>query len=122
MLIDLGLEIDLDTINVAAKSNINPAVIDLLLERGGDVLATTDHPYPLTGLLHSAAEYNPEPAVAEVLLDRGADVLATTSTRALNNRSFSGATVLHVAARANQEPTVIKLLVERGANVRTRDS
>ena len=122
LLIDLGLEIDLDTINVAAKSNINPAVIDLLLERGGDVLATTDHPYPLTGLLHSAAEYNPEPAVAEVLLDRGADVLATTSTRALNNRSFSGATVLHVAARANQEPTVIKLLVERGANVRTRDS
>ena len=122
LLIDLGLEIDLDTINIAAKSNINPAVIILLLERGRDVLATTNHSYSLTGLLHSAAEYNPEPAVAEVILDRGADVQATTSTRALNNKSFSGVTALHVAARANQEPTVIKLLVERGATVQIGDS
>ena len=122
LLIDLGLEIDVDTINAAATSNSNPVVIALLLDRAGDVLATTNRSYPLMGTLHSAAAYNPEPGVVEVILDRGANIQATTSTRALNNRAFSGVSALHVAARGNPEPMVVGVLVDRGAEVHSRDA
>lgn len=121
LLIDLGLEIDADTINAAAKWNTNKVVIALLLDRSGDVLATTNGLYPLIGTLHNAAAYNPEPGVVEVILDRGASIQATTSTRALNDKSFAGVTALHVAAGGNPEPMVIRLLVERGASIHARD-
>ena len=121
LLIDLGLEIDVDTINAAAKWNTNQAVIALLLDRGGDVLTTINGSYPFMGILHNAAAYNPEPGVVEVILDRGANIQATTSTRVLNDKSFFGVTALHVAARGNPEPMVIRLLVERGASIHARD-
>ena len=91
----------------AARSNDNPAVLALLLDRGGAVNTRT---YSGETLLHMAAESN-TPAVVALLLDRGG---------AVNARTASGNTPLHGAAASNEDPAVTALLLDRGAEVNAR--
>ena len=79
---DSGLYVDSVTrrgnktaLHRAAQGNPNPAVTQLLLERGADIQGYAeygDYPRGWTPL-HLAAQYNPEPAVAETLLQWAED-------------------------------------------------
>ena len=97
LLLDRGAEADARVLRSAA-ANRNPAVIELLLDRA----AEADAPEVL-----QMAARNLNPAVAELLLDRGADV---------NAADWIGNTALHVAV-TNLNPSVARLLLNRGADI-----
>ena len=86
-----------------AARNPNPAVAELLLDRGAELSVPPDG----WTALHEAVRHNRNPAVAALLIERGADIpeIGTSST------------ALHLAARFNQNPAVAELLIERGAAI-----
>ena len=93
---------------LAARSNENPAVLQVFLNAGVD----PDHKKADgSTLLHSAAR-NENPAVIQALLAAGADV---------NEDDDGGRTALHLAARYNENPEVLEALVAAGSNVREDD-
>lgn len=97
-------------LHYAAWKNEDPAVMQALLQAGGDVHARNkegDTP------LHLAAWYNKNPAVIEVLLQAGGEV----DTR----NSEGDYTPLHYAAGYNENPAVVELLLEAGGDIRARD-
>lgn len=88
----------------AALLNPDPAVLELLLERGADLRTASGDGQTV---LHRAAA-NPNPAVAALLLDRGADIAA---------KNFFGESALHRAALRNENPAAVELLLDRGADL-----
>lgn len=89
-------------LHVAAGFTTNPAVIQLLLNRGADIEAKG--PFATTPLHWAAANQNP--AVIRILLDRGANTEV--------QRKDSGETPLHRAARKGNS-AAIRALLEYGA-------
>ena len=88
-------------LHYAAAHSSDPAVVELLLDRGADIDAMSSWDSDNMPL-HVAAEHNPNPAIIAALLDQGADV------DALNLHNM---TPLHYAAKHNGLP-VIKLLLD----------
>lgn len=98
-------------LHLAAVTNYESSVIELLLSRGADVNARNN--YGSTPL-HNAVEFIDELPIIALLLDRGADA---------NAKDDNGETPLHMAAAGlNDEPLVIILLLARGADVNARDN
>ena len=88
----------------AAYLNPNPAMVELLLDRGGDLNV---HPSDVNASLTAwalALLFNPNPAITELMLDRGADL------------NVSGYTSLHFAV-SNPNPAVAAVLIDRGADI-----
>ncbi|MCY4598193.1 MAG: ankyrin repeat domain-containing protein, partial [Bryobacterales bacterium] len=91
-----------------ASENPNPAVAELLLDRGEQQLV------PQSGrtALRWAAAKSPNPAVAELLVLRGADVYAADN---------GGWAALHFAAQDNPNPAVSEVLIGLGADTSVAD-
>lgn len=92
---------------LAARFNLNPAVVEAFLDYGFDVDQRDYDGSKKTALLAAATD-NPNPAVIELLLERGANI---------EDRTSDGLTALHLAAGSNPEPAVIAVLLERGMRV-----
>lgn len=88
-------------LELAATYNTNASVVDLLLAKGANVNALSEHGETA---LSGAVAWNPNPEVTRLLLEAGADI------------HVNGNSVLVEAARQNS-PEVVRLLVEAGANV-----
>lgn len=93
---------------IRAAAQDNPALVNLLLELGGDPNGCERGPTERTALMHSHSSA----AAAEALLRGGANP---------DSRNGAGETALHFAASANSVP-VIKLLVAAGADVEARSN
>ena len=95
----------------AASLNPDPAMVEFLLDQGGDINTDT-----LNSALASAAWRNPNPAITELILDRGADVN-------FKDEEFShGYTPLHFAALHNPNPMIAAVLIDRGADTERSDN
>ena len=94
-----------------AAENPDPAVLEMLLDRGAKWAGPEDsESFELSAALAGpirAVRYNPNPAVVELLLDRseGVDLVGPY-----------GWTLLHWAA-LNRNPSMAKMLLDRGADV-----
>lgn len=97
-------------LQLATSYSRDPAVIELLLDRGADINEVTRRG-PVRTPITFAAEHNPNPSITALLLDRGADV---------NDKGHAGMTPLHYAAKDNHL-AIVKLLLDRGAHVNARD-
>lgn len=132
-----------------AARNPNPAVAELLLERGALPCkvalgaAVQQNPNPvvtdlLTGLfplsrnslpertdawllLNLAVASNSNPAVADALIRRGASVHTQSPRDFFERTSYGTGTALHTAARYNPNPGMTRLLLGRGASFNARD-
>lgn len=129
-------------LHVAAGFTANPAVIQLLLNRGADIEAKG--PFDTTPLHWAAA--NPNPAIARVLLDHGADTEVRrrdTGETPLHRAALEGNsavigelldygadieaqtdqewTPLHVAT-LSENPAAIRALLDHGADIEARDN
>ncbi len=99
---------------LAVRENEHPAIVRLLLERGGDPNAgTTGESWTA---LHIAA-WRQNPDVVRLLLEHGADPHAVTA-----RRRWTPAHVLAFASRRGSDATRTgKLLIEAGVDVAARD-
>lgn len=130
-------------LHVAAAGNENPAVIELLIEAGADLLAVGNHAEeyrriysPLDGAtpLHEAAASNSNPAVVTALVRAGAEIdtgrppdvapvpieHAGTILTEMAIRSIADpgqSSPLHLAALRNPNPAIIEALVALGADI-----
>ena len=93
----------------AARSNGNPAVIEVLLAAGAD---PKKRDKSKSTPLHRAAWFNENPEVVQALLAAGADV---------NARDEGKDTPLHDAARFNENVRVVQALLAAGADVNARN-
>ena len=97
----------------AARSNVNPEVLTVLLEAGADVNARDMlEQTPLHLVFGYLVSGNENPQVITTLLDAGADV---------NARDSGGGTPLHGAVWFKDRPEVLTVLLEAGANINSRD-
>ncbi len=105
-----GINVEYTLIQGAARHNLNPKIITILVNAGADVngrdtLARTP--------LLLAAKYNKNPEVITALLNAGAE---------LNRRDITyKRTALHMAARYNKNPAVIMALLNGGADGKLKD-
>ena len=95
---------------MAAGSNSNPEVINVLIERGADPNAQDRHG---NTSLHLAARLSENPEIIGALLEAGADLDAPEPAR--------GRTPLHLAADSNFDPKIVSYLLEAGANPKAQD-
>ncbi|GHS97345.1 hypothetical protein AGMMS50276_17250 [Synergistales bacterium] len=96
----------------AARSNLNPEVIALLLKNGADINVKSVREGGLTALM-VAAGLNPNPEVTELLLKNGADINTKTESDQAERDSV---TALMLAAWRNPNPAVVSLLLNNGAD------
>ncbi len=108
--LEAGAEPTARVLIVAAAKNEDEAVMQALLDAGGDPkgrsFSTERTP------LHFAGEHNANPRVAKVLLDAGAD------PNAIDEHEW---TPLHFAAEHNSNPAVTLTLLGGGADHSARD-
>ena len=102
--------LDYRPLHLAARHNVNPAVLEALLAAGADVLATDN---PGRAPLHSASGTQ-GPALINALLSAGADPTAPASGL------FAGLPPLHLAAETNENLAVLKMLIAAGADPMAR--
>ena len=65
-------------IHVAARQSVEPGAIEVLLDGGANIEATTS--FLNMTPLYLAATYNPKPGIVTILLDKGALVDTRTDT------------------------------------------
>ena len=95
----------------AAESNVDPAVVALLLDRGADINAPD---LEGTTPLEAAVSENANLAVVVLLLDRGATV---NNPGVVDDMTY----LLRRAAAGNANPAVAALLLDRGADINAPD-
>ena len=97
--------------HAAAANNSEPAVIDLLLDRGADVTAQNN--FGATPL-QQAMSFNGALEVAPALFEREPNIVALGAT--------AGILPLHYSAAYLNAPDVIAALLQRGADIQSTDA
>ena len=118
-LIDAGGRIDVqdplfgNTLLLSAleRSDVSPALIQILLEAGVDLGARNTAGW--TALMSAAANQE-DPMVVRMLIDAGADAEARSP--------LEGNTSLLIAAAFSKSPEVIRTLLDAGANIEARNN
>ena len=115
-LLDKGADVNthnewgLTPVMLAAQYNHSVAVLNALIQAGGDIHES--EPKYRSNALHLAANSSKNPKVIEALLSAGANI---------NARNYLGETALIMSVNGNPETKITTQLIKSGADINARD-